>query len=66
MQENLDNEHEKRLHAEAETRGALAALDAEGGLNRREEVRGARLGQEAQRLSFATAGLMEEIRKLVW
>lgn len=43
--EQLDHEHEKRLHAEAKTRGAQATIGAEEGLRRTEEARAGRLGE---------------------
>lgn len=46
----LEEEHEQRLRAEAELRGAQAALEAEEGLRRAEEARVVILG-EMHRLS---------------
>lgn len=64
MEQKLDNKLDKSQHAEAETRGAQAALGVEEGLRRTEEGL-ARLGGEAHRLSFVMSGLMKEIKQLV-
>lgn len=65
MEDELDDEREKRLHAEAETRGAQAALVAEEALRRTEQANVVRLGEEVRRLSLVTDGLMEERNQLV-